>query len=316
MTRAAGAAPEVSADPVRTPVVIEAAVTPYRPGSPLQTADEMVEQAVACLEAGAGIIHHHHDFRLDRADAITQICEVERAILTDHPSALLYADYLRGTSIDDKYAYLEPLHAAGLLRMFALDPGHTMFDITDDRGLPADFAEAGFTYAECDEMVGFANRVRAPISLGIYEPGHLRWARAYAIAGQLPPGCVVKLYLPDSFSLGGAPRVSVGLYPTIASVDMYLSMLAGADVAWQVSIPGGVLLESPIARYSLERGGHLRVGIEDTGGRTAMSNVETVERAVALAAEVGRPVARGAQASAALAQVPGRSGEPGFQPAS
>jgi 3-keto-5-aminohexanoate cleavage enzyme len=290
-------------DPATTPVVIEAAVTPYRPGTPLQTADEMVREAKACLAAGAAIIHHHHDFRLSQQDAITQVLEIESEILGDYPSALLYMDYLRGTTIEEKYAYLEPLYNAGFLRMFAIDPGHTMFDITDEDGLPSQFAEAGFTFTECDEMIKFANRVAAPISVGIYEPGHLRWTRAYAAAGKLPTGSLVKLYLPDSYSLGGKPRVSVGLYPTIASVDMYVSMLQGVDIAWQVSIPGGVLLDSPIARHALERGGHLRVGIEDTGGRTPMTNVETVAAAVELAKDVGRPVVQGAAASAALAGI-------------
>jgi len=280
--------------------LIEAAVTPYRPGTPLQTADETVREAKACLAAGAAIIHHHHDFRLGEADAVKQLVEIEAEILADYPDALLYPDYLRGTTTGEKYAYLEPLQEAGLLRMFALDPGHTMFDILDENGLPSQFAEAGFTFAECDEMVGYGCRVGVPISLGIYEPGHLRWTRAYAAAGKLPRASLVKLYFPDSYSLGGKPRVNVGLYPTAASVDMYLSILSGVGLAWQVSIPGGVLLDSPIARYALERGGHLRVGVEDTGGRTPMSNVETVETAVDLAKQVGRPAVQGAEALAAL----------------
>jgi len=45
----------------------------------------------------------------------------------------------------------------------------------------------------------------------------------------------------------------------------------------------------------LERGGHLRVGIEDTGS-SSLTNVETVLAAVALAGDVGRPIARGSDA--------------------
>jgi 3-keto-5-aminohexanoate cleavage enzyme len=283
------------------PLVIEAAVTPYRPGTPLQTPEEMVAEAKACLAAGAAIVHHHHDFRLRSNDAVRQIIDIEHEILTDYPEALLYADYLRGDTVQEKYAYLEPLAEAGLLSMFALDPGHTMFDIPDENGLPSRFAEAGFTFTECNEMVDFAHRAGVPISFGIYEAGHLRWVRAYAAAGKVPRGSLIKLYLPDEYSLGGTPRVGVGLYPTIASVDLYVSMLEDTGTAWQVSVPGGVILDTPVARYALERGGHIRVGIEDTGGRTPMTNAETVCAAVELAEKVGRRVVQGDEARAALA---------------
>jgi 3-keto-5-aminohexanoate cleavage enzyme len=283
----------IDASPVlsTTPLLIEAAVTPYRPGTPLQTADETVREAKACLAAGAAIIHHHHDFRLNRDDAVKQVLDIEGAILEEYPSALVYMDYLRGTTIEEKYAYLEPLYAAGLLRMFALDPGHTLFDIPDENGLPSQSVEAGFTYAESNEMVEFANRTGAPISIGIYEPGHLRWTKAYADAGKFPARSLVKLYFPDSFSLGGKPRVSVGLYPTAASLDMYLSMLGDTEIPWQISVLGGIVLDTPLAKYALERGGHIRVGVEDTGGRTSMTNADSVYAAVELAQQIGRTVA-------------------------
>jgi 3-keto-5-aminohexanoate cleavage enzyme len=77
-------------------------------------------------------------------------------------------------------------------------------------------------------------------------------------------------------------------------------MLDGVDIPWIVSLQGGVLLDTPIARYALERGGHLPVGVEDTAGATEMTNAETVRAAVDLAAAVGRPVAEGQGATAVL----------------
>ena len=70
---------------------------------------------------------------------------------------------------------------------------------------------------------------------------------------------------------------------------------------WNVGVMGGSLLDLPLARYALERGGHLRVGVEDLGTLDGVSNAETVERAVALAAEVGRPVAAPSQLRSVLA---------------
>jgi uncharacterized protein (DUF849 family) len=66
-------------------------------------------------------------------------------------------------------------------------------------------------------------------------------------------------------------------------------MLGDAPVPWAVAVLGGSLLDTPIARAALERGGHLRVGIEDWDG--GPPNVEQVAAAVALCVEVGRPMA-------------------------
>jgi uncharacterized protein (DUF849 family) len=62
---------------------------------------------------------------------------------------------------------------------------------------------------------------------------------------------------------------------------------------------GGSLLDSPLARLALERGGHLRVGLEDH--MDGEPNAVQVERAVKLCAELGRPVASPAQAAQILA---------------
>jgi 3-keto-5-aminohexanoate cleavage enzyme len=61
---------------------------------------------------------------------------------------------------------------------------------------------------------------------------------------------------------------------------------------------GGAILDTPIARPALERGGHIRVGLEDHGSGPA--NLEQVERAVALCAEVGRPIATPTEARSIL----------------
>jgi uncharacterized protein (DUF849 family) len=82
---------------------------------------------------------------------------------------------------------------------------------------------------------------------------------------------------------------------------VYLSMMEGCGLPWIVSLFGDALLESPLARYALERGGHLRVGIEDAAGMTDLTNAEIVTAAVALANDVGRPVARVDAARAVLA---------------
>ncbi|WP_371541433.1 3-keto-5-aminohexanoate cleavage protein [Streptomyces sp. NBC_00554] len=288
---------------VTSPVVIEAAITPLRKGEPLQTSEELIHEATESLAGGAAIVHHHHDFRQTREGAIAQIVHVESEILKAYPEVFVYNDYLRGEKImEEKNAHLPALAQAGVLTMAALDPGLTQFGMLGENGLPSIHVQGGADYASAHEVVEFADRTGTPLSLGVYDPSNLRWILAYAAKGLFPAGSMIKLYFGGEYQLGGVkwPTAGFGLPPTNQSLDMYLSLMEGCDLPWIVSIQGGVLLDSEIAQRTLELGGHLRVGVEDTAGATAMSNRETVEAAVALAEKVGRPVATGAQAHAVL----------------
>jgi 3-keto-5-aminohexanoate cleavage enzyme len=137
----------------------------------------------------------------------------------------------------------------GVLRMIALDPGLTQFGHLDEAGLPSRHIQGGATFPEAVEVTNFAARDEIPLSVGIYEPGNLRWAVAYAKAGRFPAGSMIKLYFGGDFAMGGIknPATNFGMYPTNAALDIYLSMLDGIDILWVVSVQGGVLLETPIA---------------------------------------------------------------------
>jgi uncharacterized protein (DUF849 family) len=91
--------------------------------------------------------------------------------------------------------------------------------------------------------------------------------------------------------------VGFGLPPTRRSLDAYLAMLEGHDLPWAVAVIGGDVVESGLARLALERGGHVRVGLEDYAGPRTPSNAELVREVVSLAAAVGRPVATTAEAA-------------------
>ena len=104
-----------------SPVVIEAAITPLRWGVPAQTATEMADEAKACIAAGAGIVHHHHDMRLTADEAALQLIDVGEQVLDEYPATLLYTDYLTGKAAWDENAHLRPMSEAGVLRMFAIE---------------------------------------------------------------------------------------------------------------------------------------------------------------------------------------------------
>lgn len=284
------------------PVLIEAAITPFRPGEPFVSLAVSIEEARQCLDAGAAIIHHHHDFRLDGNDSTYEMKTFGQNVMADHPAAILYPDFIRGEILKDRTAHFLPTAQAGTVALVPVDPAGTLFGGLDDDGKPITGSIYGMTMEDANETLELAVECGLPVTVGVYEPGNLRWAIAHARRGTLPAGSMVKLYFGGDRSILtiGKPALNFGLPPSTASLDAYLAMMEGLDIPWSVGVMGGMLLETPLARYALEKGGHLRVGIEDVGLAEGLTNRGTVEAAVALAAEVGRPVAQGNEARAVL----------------
>jgi uncharacterized protein (DUF849 family) len=131
----------------------------------------------------------------------------------------------------------------------------------------------------------------------VFEPGFLRVVLAYHAAGALPPGTLVKFYFSGGGYLGGGAPLW-GAPPIIEALDMYLAMLGDAPIPWAVAVLGGSVVDTPVARAALERGGHVRVGIEDWDD--GPPNAEQVAAVAALAAEAGRPVATISEAAEML----------------
>jgi uncharacterized protein (DUF849 family) len=291
-----------------TPVIIEAAINgvtskqrnPHVPRQP----DEIAADALACLDAGAAIVHNHTDVGVaDGAAAAERYLEGWRPVLAERPDALVYPTVNFGADVRESYAHLPYLAESGLLRIGLCDPGSVNLGAAGPDGLPA---VPGFVYANSYGDIHYQMELCAEHRLGpsmaIFEPGFLRTALTWWRAGRLPQGAMIKLYFGGGFSyLDGGEGVSFGLPPTRPSFDAYLAMLERCDVPWSVAVIGGDLLASDVARLALEHGGHLHVGLEDYAGARTPTNVELVEEAVALCAEVGRPVATCDQAATILA---------------
>lgn len=277
------------------PLVIEAAITPLRWREPAMSVDDMVREGLACIDAGASIVHHHHDMRLDPPAAIDELIETSRLILAERPGTLIYTDYLTGrdTSAEQEYAFLEPMANAGVLTMFAIDPGLTTFASIDRDGRPTRTYVDGLHFHEADQLVTFAKSADTPLSLGVFEPGHLRWILAYQHAAGFSEGSVIKLYFGGDHQVDrpGVRGINFGMPPTEAGLAVYRSMIEGSGLPWIVSLYGDPLLESPLARAVIEAGGHIRVGVEDAAGMSELSNAEMVAAVAELAAETGRAVA-------------------------
>ena len=263
--------------------------------------EEITADALACLSAGAQIIHQHDDLgsrdgELGGAtpeEMADRSAAVYRGVLAEVPDALLYPTANWGGTHAQRWEHQEILEAAGLLRMAFLDPGSVNLAGLGPDGLP----KGGFVYDhgfdEIRRLFELAEAHRLGPNMAIFEPGFLRAILVYEKAGKLPPGCFGKLYFGD--------RVLFGHPPSRPALEAYLDLLDGSQLPWAVAVLGGDVIESGMARWALEAGGHLRVGLEDYAGKGAPSNLELVERAVALAREVGRPLATRQEAAELLA---------------
>ena len=295
----------IEAYPDPAPAIIEVALnggTPKsrNPNAP-RTPDEIAADGIACIEAGAAIVHNHNDEPVvGGANGVHSPVPYEHAwrlILAKHPDAILYPTMAGGgphTSITERYAHISALAEAGVLHCGLIDPGSTNMGGADAEGLPmAGDTLYQNTYADARHMFDECNRLGLSASVSIFEPGFLRLALAYHRAGKMPSGAMIKLY----FS-GREP--GFGLPPTLPSLEAYLAMLEGTGLSWSVAVLGGDVIERGLARLALERGGHLRVGLEDYAGPRTPANIELVREAAALCATVGRPVATPTEAAQLL----------------
>jgi len=277
------------------PVVIEAALNGVtskarNPHVPI-SAEEHAADGIACVDAGATVIHTHTEHMAAPVEEVAEeYARAYRPIVAAYPGAICYATTGIGPTIEDRYRHVELLaDMDGVTRAAFVDTGSVNLGGTGPDGLPAgrgyvyknDFADVAHKMNVCRE------RGLGP-SIAVFEPGFLRVVLAYAKAGALPRGTLVKLYFSEGGYLGGGEPLW-GLPPTRESLDAYLAMMGDAALVWAVAVLGGSLLDAPIARLALERGGHLRVGLEDWDRGPA--NTEQVARATKLCADVGRPVA-------------------------
>lgn len=107
------------------------------PHVPKSTA-ELVADALACLDAGASIIHTHApDPSADAASAAELYAEHFLPVLEARPDALLYPTIVFNSPVEERIAHLPLLAARAGLRMGLMEPGSANLTATDDDGLPA-----------------------------------------------------------------------------------------------------------------------------------------------------------------------------------
>lgn len=281
------------------PTIIEAALNGglsqrRNPAVP-RTPTEVHIDAIACIDAGATIVHSHTADPVlsgtGEHDAAEYIDAWQR-ILADRPGTLLYPTMPGGREdvpVANRYAHVEALHKAGVLGLGLVDPGSTNFGRMAPDGTP--FPERRVyinSFEDAVYMTETCRRLGVGISISIFEPGFLRFVLTYHRANALPPGCLIKLYFGGENVLFGFPGENRAI--ASAGLQSYLAMLEGTDLPWMVSIQGGDVVASGLAEQTLRLGGHLQVGLEPSGDANR-TNMELVSEAAELARRLGRTVA-------------------------
>jgi uncharacterized protein (DUF849 family) len=272
-------------------VIIEAAINggtskETNPNVP-KTAEEVAADALATLDAGAAIIHAHCDPVGGPDDEVAErYLEAFRPVWAKRPDALLYPTINFGAG-GLSFGHLPTMAKEGL-RVGLLDPGSVNLGRLGDDGLPSGAFVYANSFDTIKEVFALHEELGLGPSLAIYEPGFLYTTLLYAKAGKLPAGSMAKFYLSTERGLMGAP---FGLPPTAAGLEAYLDLLGDTPIPWAVSVVGGDLGRSDVAKVALERGGHLHLGLEFYGGDRQPTNAQLVEEAVTLCEAAGRKVA-------------------------
>lgn len=239
---------------------------------------DIIAEAIECANEGADIVHLHaydEDTGQQRDDweiyarLIEEIrSEVDAPV---YPTIPLAGSGFAGTmmSATDRYAHLEELAKRGLVEWAVVDPGSVNFLRTDVRG------DDGFVYLNPNDHVREGLRICAEYgvrpSYAIYEPGFTRIGAR--LASEQPDlwAPVYRFMFSDQFAWGFPPWEEF--------LEAHLSLLDGCAPGAEWMIAGLGVDIRPLIPAAVERGGMIRVGLEDAPLGSEMSNVEWVREA-------------------------------------
>lgn len=173
--------------------------------------------------------------------------------------------------------------------MVLLDMGVVALGVFDKKGVPGpELFWYGFWPEDIRVILDICKEFGTGASISVFEPGWMKNVHALVKAGTLPQGSKLNIYF-------GPNELSAMAPPIPEALELYLKMMEGLDLKWSVGLAGNKsIMDTPLARMALERGGSFRVGLEDWSN--GPSNVEQIERAKTLINKVGRPVVTGAEA--------------------
>lgn len=250
-----------------------------QPNIPI-TADEIVEDAIACAGEGASIIHFHAYDPVSgrqRDDYEIYAPVIER--IRSKVDVICYGTLPFAGSVDspnpltpaERYAAVEKLVQAGLVEWSVIDPGSTNISLFADIAA----GKEGFVYANAESHIrhglALAERYGITPSYAIYEPGFLRLGAALHRMHPKAPTPIYRFMFSDDIAFGFPPEAW--------ALDAYLRLLEREAPGARWMVAGlGVEIE-PLIEIAVARGGHVRVGLEDARFGCGVGNRELVRAA-------------------------------------
>jgi len=273
------------------------------------TAEQITEQALAAVEAGAAILHLHardsrtgrpsakvEDFmaflpRLKQAsDAVLNLSTGGSAVMTldDRLAAPLRAEpEMASLNMGTMNFALYP--AADRIERWTHDWEEPFLRGSDDlvfKNTPRDIAHV---------LTELGARRGARFEFECYDVGHLYMLRHFADRGMVAPPFFIQFVFGVLGGIGADPE-------NLHHMKRMADKLFGDDYTFSVLAAGRH--QMPFATMAAAMGGHVRVGLEDSltigRGRLARSNAEQVEKIRRIVEELGRSPATPAEARAML----------------
>jgi 3-keto-5-aminohexanoate cleavage enzyme len=274
-----------------------------QPNIPIKV-EEVVADGIAVAKAGAAIIHiHAYDpntgVQNDSPDIYAAIIEGIRAKV----DAIVYPTISSATQPGSevgvvgayRHAPAEVLGARGMLEWSIVDPGSVNF--SDFREIAADKVGMVYMNVESDIRAGFAiaEKHGTHPTMALYETGFVRMGAAVSARFPKLKTPVYRFMFSDGYTFGFAPK-PYGL-------EAYISTLADCDAKAPWMIAGLKCDITPLIPMAVERGGHIRVGLEDMEYGCTSRNVDLVERAVKNIERAGGTMATANDVRADLARI-------------
>ena len=271
-----------------------------QPGAPVAVA-EIVADGLACVDAGAAIIHvHAFDVatgrQRDEWEIYARIIEGIRAkadVVVYPTVPLAGSGFAEDTT--QRFAHTVELAERGLIEWTVVDPGSVNFA----RFAQIDDPAAAFVYQNSPADIGEGMRISREYGVrpgfAIYEPGFTRLGAALAARQPDAPTPVYRFMFSDEFAWGFPPQAPF--------LDAHLGLLAQAapGAPWMVAGLGVDI--TPLIAPTVARGGHVRVGLEDAPWGSQISNRAWVESAAREIRAAGGEPATAKQVRATLAGI-------------
>jgi len=162
-----------------TPVILEVALSTSlqrNPHAPTTLAD-LTKDGLACIDAGASIVHMHlPDLRVPADEATRQYLSCFESWRAHSPDILPLPTNGFGDNMEDRFAHQFLLNDAGALQLAFVDPGAVIFGSPGPDGTPL---PDGFVYYFNFDAMSYA----------IAEPGNGEWPCTSPASS--PVGCAM-----------------------------------------------------------------------------------------------------------------------------